>query len=45
VRRHTRVTLLGEAACSGQLGLDMQHFHGLCASHVARIGPQEAIQL
>ena len=45
VRRHPRVTLLGGAAGGGQLGVDVQHFHDLGASHVTRIGPQEAVQL
>ena len=28
----------------GQLDVDMQHLHRLGASHVARVGPQEAVQ-
>src|SRR5262249_18792424 len=44
VRRDARITLFGWGAGSCQLRVDVQHLHGLGASHIARISPQEVIQ-
>jgi hypothetical protein len=44
MRRHARVTLLGGTAGGGYLGIDVQYLHRLGASHILRIGPQEAVK-
>src|SRR6516164_992285 len=44
VRRDARIPLFGWGAGRCQLRVDVQHLHGLGASHVARISPQEVIQ-
>jgi hypothetical protein len=44
VRGDAGVTLLGRFARGHQLGIDVQYLHGLGASRVARIGPQETVQ-
>ena len=44
VRRDARIPLFGWGAGSCQLRVDVQHLHGLGASHVARVSPQEVIQ-
>ena len=44
VRGDAGVALLGRLARGHQLGIDVQHLHGLGASHVTRIGPQEMVQ-
>ena len=38
------IALLGRPARGHQLGIDVQHRHGLGACHVTRIGPQEPVQ-
>jgi hypothetical protein len=44
VRGDAEVALPGRLTRRHQLGIDVQHLHGLGASHVARIGPQETVQ-
>ena len=44
VRRDAWVPLLHRTAGGGQFGVDVQHVHRFGASHVTRIGPQEAVQ-
>src|SRR6266702_5834806 len=44
VRRDAWVPLLRRGARRHQLGVDVQHLHRLGASHVTRIGPQEAVE-
>jgi len=38
------VTLLGRGARGHQVNVGVERFHGLGASHVPRVGPQEADQ-
>jgi hypothetical protein len=42
VRRGARVALLRRGVGGHQLDVDTEHLHGLLASHIAGIGPQEA---
>ncbi len=44
VRGNARVALLRGGAGLGQLGVNVQHLHRLAASHIARVGAQEAVQ-
>jgi hypothetical protein len=44
MRRDARVPLLRRLAQGHQLGVDVQHLHGLGAAHITRISPQETIQ-
>jgi hypothetical protein len=44
VRGDAEVALLSRLARSHQHGIHVQHLHGLGASYVARIGPQETVQ-
>jgi hypothetical protein len=44
VRRDAGVALPGRFTRGDQLGVHVQHFRGLGASHIPRIGPQETVQ-
>src|SRR5215468_2152324 len=44
VHRHTRAALIHRSTGSGQLGVDVQHFHRLAAAHIPRIRAQEAVE-
>src|SRR5450755_4429780 len=41
--RRTR-NVAGDLVAENQLDVDLQHFHGLLAAHIAGIGPQELFQ-